>query len=608
MSAVSDQQSTTSNQKPLNMPNSPLTPPCVLIESHDPARNPRSFLFTKPISQIVASTSAEVVPALRRVECEVADGRHAAGFVCYDAASGLDSALRAKLGVETPLLWFGIFQERREIQAGALGSDEAFALSDWTPSLEPDAYARAIGRIREYIAAGDTYQVNFTFTQSAGFEGSVIGLFRAMCRSQRAGFCAFVDLGRHAILSASPELFFRLEGDELTVRPMKGTMRRGRWWEEDEALASSLATCPKNRAENVMIVDLMRNDLGRVAEVGTVTVPRLYEVERYDSLLQMTSTVRCRVRPGIGLAELFASLFPSGSVTGAPKVRTMQIIEELEDGPRGIYTGCIGFLSPGPDALFNVAIRTLAIDKTSRHAIFGVGSGITHDSDAMQEYEECRLKTQFLLTSRPDFELLETLLYETPSGYFILPRHLQRLKQSARYFNFRFDSSKVVEALNKKACELGDGRFRVRLLLRRDGVVTITHAPLTIPAPEPVPLVAVVRDPVDSRDPFLYHKTTCRKMYETRQKARPESYDVLLLNERGEVTESAIANVVVKLEGRFYTPPVYCGLLPGTFRAEVLEKENVEERVLRPEDLEHAEAVYLINSVRKWVRVRLLHA
>jgi len=586
--------------------------PLVVLESHDPLRNPRSFRFADPIREIAAHKPDEVRGVIECVVREVAAGRHAAGILCYEAASGFDPAMRVKLLTDLPLVWFGIFRDRVEITPGQFGSDAAFSLSDWASSLERETYANAIARIREYIASGDTYQVNFTFRQRATFSGSPIGFFRALCRSQRAGFCAYMDLGRHAIISASPEMFLRLEGRELTVRPMKGTMRRGRWWDEDESLARALEHCPKNRAENVMIVDLMRNDLGRVAEVGSVVVPRLYEVERYDTVFQMTSTVQCRVRENVALADLFAAVFPSGSVTGAPKMRTMQIIKELEDSPRGVYTGAIGFVSPrsgGPpgemDSMFSVAIRTVVLDNETKRAEFGVGSGITFDSVAEAEYAECKLKTRFLTTSRPDFELLETLLCELPSGYFLLSRHLERLEKSARYFGFRFDRQSVAEGLQTTARQWNAGRFRVRLLLTRNGSVAITHGPAP-PLSDGLPKVAIASAPIDSGNPFLYHKTTRREVYESRARTRSDCADVLLINERGEVTESAIANLVVAMDGRLYTPPIHSGLLPGVFRAELLEGGRIVERVIRPEDLEKAEAVYLVNSLRKWVRVKVV--
>ncbi len=635
--------------------------PIVLFESYDPERNPRSFRFGGFVGAVEARTPGEVPGVLDRVECAVAANHHAAGFLTYEAAAGLDPVLRVKRAGEEvgfltkaaanlPLVWFGIFRTRDEIPPGEFGSDEKFALSNWTPSLERAEYLQRIERIREYIAQGDTYQVNFTFRQRAEFRGSAVGLYRTLCRSQRAGYCAYLDLGRYAVVSASPEMFFSLSGNELTVRPMKGTAPRGRWWEEDEAIGRALQHCPKNRAENVMIVDLMRNDVGRIAEIGSVRVPRLYDIERYETVFQMTSTVGCRARPGVRLRELFSALFPSGSVTGAPKIRTMQIIEELETDARGIYTGAIGFLSPGNDALFNVAIRTVLVDRAQRRAEFGVGSGITFESDAAAEYQECILKSRFLVDvgqssnvtqiDRPgrvgcpspslphtsaasrsgrvhthsapadaDFELFETILYEPTEGFFLLERHLERLEHSARYFRFRFDRDAALRCLalwsRHSDAKPSEGRYRVRLTLSRHGRLAVTHGPAP-PAPSAAPLVAIAADSVDSADPFLYHKTTRREIYERAARSRPDCADVLLVNERGELTESTIANLVVALDGCFYTPPIFCGLLPGTFRAELLARGEIAERILFPADLRRADSIFLINALRKWTRVELI--
>ncbi len=369
--------------------------PTVLLESYA-ARDPDSFAFFGLCGEVMARRPEEVRPALEAVEKAVADGAYAAGFLAYEAAPGLDPALTTKACADVPLLWFGFFRRRARIAAGGLQPGGEYAVSAWTPSIARPAYDRALQAIREYIAAGDTYQVNFTFRLRADFTGDDRAFYRDLCRAQQASYSAYLDLGRYRILSASPELFFALEEGVLKTRPMKGTRPRGKGPAEDEALARALQESSKDRAENVMIVDLLRNDLGRVAQPGSVEVARLWEVERYETVLQLTSTVQARLRQGVGLAQIFGALFPCGSVTGAPKVRTMQIIAELEEEPRGIYTGCIGFVSPGLDARFNVAIRTAWIDRDKGHAEFGVGGGITWDSRQEGEYEECLVKARVL--------------------------------------------------------------------------------------------------------------------------------------------------------------------------------------------------------------------
>ena len=577
--------------------------PFVLFESY--GRNPtgRSFHFTAPAEEISATALDQVIPALRRIDAAVQNGLHAAGFIAYEAAPAFDSHLRVKNPSAFPLLWFGLFKERHQIQAGKFYGDGQFSLTNAQASLEENAYSQAVEHIRERIAAGDTYQVNFTLRQRARFAGEDLALYHRLCRNQRAGYCAYLNIGRYRILSVAPELFFHWYQGQLTTKPMKGTRPRGRTTAEDRAYAEQLQSSPKERAENLMIVDLLRNDLGRIAEFGSVQVPQLFEVERYETVLQMTSTVTAQPLPQAGFVDILQALFPSGSITGAPKIRTMEIIHALEDSPRQIYTGAIGFLSPGPEAVFNVAIRTLLIDTQTGSAELGLGSGITYDSSPAAEYKECLLKGSFLSQARPDFSLLETLRYENPAGYFLLDRHLARLADAADYFGFSYQENTVHAALQEAATRMLAGKFKVRLSLNRQGAVQVTHETLD---EKPIWRVALSRAPVDSRDVFLFHKTTHREIYETRRAAQPEVDEVLLINEKGELTESTVANLVVRLEGKDYTPPISCGLLAGTWRAELLERGQLVERVLRPEDLSKAEAIFLINSVRGWMPVQIV--
>ena len=403
-----------------------MTEPVVLFESFASGKESRSFAFEGLVEKLVAHRPEEVADLLAEVEKGVGKGLHAAGFLAYEAASGLDSVLETREPGELPLAWFGIFRNRIETKAGSRRLEEAagdrlgnggYALSEWKPSISRSAYDEGLRRIREHIAAGDTYQVNYTLRLLADFAGDPRAFYRDLCRAQRGSFCAYLDLEETCILSASPELFFSLRDGHLVARPMKGTRPRGRWPEEDKRLVEELCSSAKDRAENVMIVDLLRNDLGRVAEIGSITVPRIWEAERYETVWQLTSTVEGHLREGIGLPEIFRGLFPCGSVTGAPKVRTMQIISEVEDSPRGVYTGCIGFISPGPEAVFNVAIRTVCIDRKLGRAEFGVGGGITWGSSAEGEDEECLVKAQVLRERRPEFRLLETMLFAAGKGY-----------------------------------------------------------------------------------------------------------------------------------------------------------------------------------------------
>ncbi len=581
--------------------------PLVLLESHAPGRDDASWAFSDLVSEITAVTPADVVPALQRVEAAVATGCHAAGFISYEAAPGFDPALVTRPPGDVPLLWFGVFRHRLPVTPGTTGeatAREECSATGWQPSIGRDTYDAAIARIREYIAAGDTYQVNFSLRQHFRLNGSPFAWYRDLCRAQRAPFCAFIDTGRFQLLSASPELFFRLDGNHLTVRPMKGTARRGRWATDDGEARSRLRESAKERAENLMIVDLLRNDLGRVAATGSVAVPALFGVETLPTVHQMTSTVTARLRPEISLADLFQALFPCGSVTGAPKKRTMEIIAELEDSPRGVYTGCIGYVSPGPEAVFSVSIRTAVIDATTGIGELGIGSGITWDSAAAAEHDECRAKAAFAQEPAPEFGLIESLLHEEKSGYFLLDRHLARLAASAAYFGFPFDPARVRRQLKEFTGPLA-GNHKVRLLLARSGDISLEAAPIGARASEPL-LAALAAETVEPADPFLYHKTTRRTRFTDELARHPGCAEVLFCNRRGEVTEGTMHNVVARIAGELVTPPLDCGLLPGVLREELLAGGEIRERIITREELARAEEIFLINSVRGWRRAKLV--
>ena len=579
-----------------------MSDPIVLFQSH---RKGASFRFCDPCDTICVSHPEDVGPALDRIERAVHSGLHAAGFFSYEAASGLDPVLKTHVPGDFPLMWFGLFRHRKNIPAGT-PNGRNYDLGAWRPSISRSAYDTALNRIRDLIIAGDTYQVNYSFRLRANFSGNSLSLYRDLCRAQRTDYAAYLDIGRFQILSASPELFFALKNGTLTTRPMKGTAPRGRWWKEDKARAKQLQKSEKDRAENVMIVDLLRNDLGRISKAGSVKVPALWHVEHYETLLQMTSTVTSRVRHDVRLRELVTALFPCGSVTGAPKVRTMEIIKEVEQAARGIYTGSIGYLSPGGDMAFNVAIRTACIDRKTGIAEFGVGSGITSDSSSDGEYEECLTKARLLAAQQPAFDLFETLRYDGKNGFFLLNRHIGRIEASARYFGFAFDRSSVLSALKNAVSNLGKSPHRVRLVLSRNGCVQVETAPLKNTSQKRALSACISPLPVASRDPLLFHKTTRREPYTSRLDMYPMCEEIILINERGEATECSIGNLVAKLDGLYVTPPISCGLLGGTFRAKLISRGKLTERVLKVNDLKRAEALYMINSVRKWTRLKLV--
>jgi para-aminobenzoate synthetase/4-amino-4-deoxychorismate lyase len=581
--------------------------PSALFEAFLPGTEGRSFRFDGLERVLAATTPAAVPGVLAEVERAVAGGRHAAGFVGYEAAPGLDPALPAsRRHPGWPLAWFGIFAERVPVAPGVTGVPGGCRLLAPVPVWDAARYTVAFQAVKAYIAAGDSYQVNLTFRQRFRFHGEPFALYRQLCAAQPAAFCAWLDLGNgRADASASPELFFARRGAQITMRPMKGTAARGTGAADDARRRRQLGASPKERAENLMIVDLVRNDLGRVAATGSVSVPELFAVESYPTLHQMTSTVTARLRDGVGLAEIFRALFPCGSVTGAPKRRSMAIIDELEEGTRGLYCGAIGFVSPGDEAVFNVAIRTALLDLRRGEGELGVGSGVTADAEAAAEYRECLGKAAFLAHGAEPLQLVETLRWEAGRGYALLERHLRRLEVSAAALGFDCAADTVRSAL--LAAAPGGGQHTVRLRLAADGTVAITTAPLASRPPAAGPAtVALAAAPVDSREPLLYHKTTWRPWYDGVLDRYPGCVDVLFCNRRGEVTEGTIHNLVVERDDRLLTPPVASGLLPGTLRGELLATGVLEEAVIRREELSAAGRMWLINSVRGWRRVKLL--
>ena len=580
------------------------------------------LVFRQPQQILQARKLGEVLPVLRQVQ-EAADqrGLWAVGFLSYEAAPAFDAVLRVRPPGDFPLAWFGLFSPPERVnrledaahshntsavdansrqatpgkltQPGGTGTAEPVS---WTPSVDRQTYDAAITSVKEAIVRGDTYQVNYTMRLNAPFQEDAWALFLRLAHAQQAQYSAFVETGRFVLCSASPELFFRLDGEKLLAKPMKGTAGRGRWLAEDDAQAEWLQNSEKNRAENVMIVDMLRNDMGRVAQIGSVQVPRLFEVERYPTVWQMTSTVTAQT--ALPFSEIMAALFPCASITGAPKASTMQIIARLETTPRRVYTGCIGFYAPNRQAQFNVAIRTVIVDRQNGQAEYGVGGGIVWDSTSAGEYDECLIKTRVLTEDRPSFSLIESLLWEPQSGYFLLERHLQRLEDAARYFGFALDGVQARSRLLALVVTLPPWPHKVRLLVAEDGALTCQAAPLDSPAPARQMRLGLAAQPVDTGNVFLYHKTTVRKVYEMALAACPDCDDVLLWNERGELTETCTANLIVKIGDELFTPPVACGLLPGTMRAHLLEQGLVKERVVYKGELGMCEHIYVVNSVR----------
>jgi para-aminobenzoate synthetase / 4-amino-4-deoxychorismate lyase len=641
------------------------TPATVLLEGEKPGPSndqPWTQLFTAPLRVCAAYSAAEIPALFAEIEGAVAAGHCAAGFFSYECATSFEpkAGSRATKAGE-PLAWFGIYAQSyafdhvtgefvdgeppelahfraQQTSAATRAFDEAARPPEPEVTAEfaltEAEYIQRIARIHEWIRAGDIYQLNFTAPFSIEAPGSIAVHYARLRSRQPVDYGAFLHWQQNRrVLSFSPELFFRIGNDgsrcgerRIVTKPMKGTAPRGRTTREDREISEWLRGDAKNRSENVMIVDLVRNDLGRIARTGSVKVEELFSVERYPTLWQMTSTVSAELRPEVGFHDIFRALFPCGSVTGAPKVRAMQLIAEIEDAPRGVYTGAIGFFSPH-QTVFNVAIRTLELN--GARGIFGAGSGVVIDSGPAQEFRECLLKAKFLsgpahriaapisenvpIVSQPDkFSLVETILWD--GSYPLLELHLERLQDSADYFDFSCDRAAVREALEDHARQFADSAPRsprkVRLLVVDDeGHIQIGSEPLSSPVdPNRIGRVTLSSVRTDPANAMLYHKTTHRPIYSRAfEQATHEGFDdVLFLNLRGEVTEGAISNVFVEKDGRWFTPPVDCGLLAGVYRRHLLEtRPEIEERVLFIDDLRSADAIYLANAVRGLRKVEI---
>ncbi len=564
----------------------------------------KRLLFRAPLDIIACHDYGEIDGLFRQMEAALARGHYLAGWIAYEAGYALEPKLRplAPALTDLPLAWFGVFTAP-DFAPESTENIDAVLIDGITPGVDKARYETAIAAIKSYLVAGDVYQINFTFPLNFSLQGWPDDLFARLRRAQPVAYGAHIHNDDWDILSLSPELFFQKREAQLTARPMKGTAPRGRTLDEDKKIAEALRGDAKSQAENLMIVDLLRNDLSRLAEPGSVEVPALFDIETYRTLFQMTSTVSARIVPETPLRTLFTSLFPCGSVTGAPKIRAMEIIRDLEQAPRGVYTGAIGYITPERDMTFSVPIRTLTLKPESRRArrwrgSLGIGSGIVIDSATDAEYQECLLKAAFLTTAAPAFDLVETLRWQPDGGFLRLDAHLQRLSQSAAYFRFAIAHDAIKAALDDLAASLPPSPHRVRLLLSERGVIALTASPLS-PAPAALRL-CVSKVVVNTRDAFLYHKTTARLPYQQalREARALQCFEAVLTNERGELTEGSFTNIFVERDGVLLTPPLSAGLLPGILRAELLKSGRAREATLYPADLRSATRLYIGNSLR----------
>lgn len=586
-----------------------LSSPFVFLETASfDKENKASFLFTDFKKILTFNHGDDIEAFFGKAESFLKKGYWLSGYFSYEFGYYLEPALyhlKQKSGF--PLVWLGVCKKPLLINHSHYQTDSEdrelpHAIRNIKPNITRREYFSKIEKIKKYIKNGLTYETNFTFKLKFDFRGDILDLYLSLRGSQPTSYMALINTGKNRIISLSPELFFRREGRKIVTRPMKGTCSRGFTLKEDVDNRELLKTSKKIKAENLMIVDLLRNDLGKVCE--RVRTPKLFEIEKHPTLYQMTSTVEGRLRADAGIEDIFSSLFPSGSVTGAPKIKTTEIIKELEKEPRGIYTGAIGYISPLKAACFNVAIRTVLIRDGKGE--LGVGGGIVYDSSEAAEYDEALLKAKFL-TERPTrFSLIETIRWERGKGYYLLGPHIARLRNSCGYFSVHLDLRKLKADLKNLEKEMSGGKWRVRILVNQRGEISAEKEPLEkIKAPVKVKISS---HRVNSNNVFLYHKTTHRDLYDKeRTTAQREGFfEVIFLNTNGEVTEGAVTNIFVSKKGKLYTPPVKCGLLQGVLRERLLREGKAEEKIIYLKDILDADKVYVGNSVRGLLEAKVI--
>ncbi len=557
--------------------------------------NKQNLIFTDPVAIVTCRQKSDLPQCFRQTERYLQKGFYLAGFLSYELGYLLEEALNQySPNQDYPLIWLGVYNKPRKLKASITStSDPRYYLSSPVLATGYAKYKKNIDTIKNFIRWGETYQINYTSKYHFNFIGDIFAFYQELKANQQVSYSALINYDGDYIISLSPELFFRIGNNrKITVKPMKGTAPMGTpsgWLREDS----------KNTSENVMIVDLLRNDLGRICKPGTVKVRELFAVEEYATLLQMTSTVTGKLRPEVKMYDVIKSLFPCGSVTGAPKISSMKIIRALEKEPREIYTGAIGYLSPDGQAVFNVAIRTVDLQSCpdrKYHASMGVGSGIVYDSKPDEEYAECQLKAQFLINAMSDFALIETMLFDNGKIKY-LDMHLRRLKISAHFFGITCSVAAIKRELHKYTKSLSE-KIRLRLLLKTTGGIVLEHLPITASIASRA--IAFSSFKTQSNNTFLYHKSTHRKLYDKEFKkfSAKGYFDVIFCNEKNEITEGAISNIFIQTKGRYFTPPLSCGLLHGIQRQIMIGKLKAKEKILYLKDLKNADKIILTNSIR----------
>ena len=583
--------------------------------------NEAAYIYEDPVEIITANEPSEIAQAFAQIQCKLDENYHVAGWVSYEAGLWFESKLKSLLPEKpiVPYIYMGVYKERKILDGQSADQHwrqyedkTAYALNGLQLSLDRESYEQAFDKIQDYLKAGDIYQVNFTQKATFDFEGSTKALYAALRNAQAVQYAAYIESDEIKVLSLSPELFITKSAGKLTAKPMKGTCRRGRTIDEDHKFSTALYHSEKERAENLMIVDLLRNDLSRQAAKGSVKVSNLYEVEKYRTFFTMTTTIEAKVEDGCSALDVMTSIFPCGSVTGAPKIRAQEIINEIEQEQRGIYTGAIGYFTPDGDMCFSVPIRTITINNDGKGEL-GIGGAIVADSVAVNEYDECLLKAEFLTKNYPRFDLIETMGYSPKDGIKFKDDHLERLEKSATYFSFSYDQKYINEQLERHIEYIKSNdveSFKIRVLLSKRGNISVTSEVVSLIDYDELPVVVLSKNNIDSQDTIYFHKTSLREFFVSefiKYHAETGCFDVLFVNEKGELTEGSFTNLIIEKDGVYYTPPVACGLLPGIFRQQFLKDKSIktQEVILRPEDLITADQVYLCNSVRGLIPVQI---
>ncbi len=568
----------------------------------------KHFLLSDPIEIITANSLVEVPGAIQAVENSMKNGGNIAlGYVSYEAAGAIDNdQITLESNISMPLLWFCIFKTQLQDTGPNLQPMKNQEL-DWKHEWDKSSYMAKVLGIQDLIREGFTYQVNLTSRLHSRFIGDPFELYSAMLSSQTGSHSFYIESDDWAVICASPELFFKAENGLIKCKPMKGTRSRGRYSLEDLSLRDELINSEKDRAENLMIVDLIRNDLGKVSEFGTVEVESAFDIEQYPTLWQMTSTVKGQLRANTDLLDIFKALFPCGSVTGVPKVSTMEIITRFEDSPRGIYCGAIGWIRYKNSQLcadFGVAIRCATLDKNTRTLSYGAGGGITSGSEPESEWEELLAKTSILTGRKVPDGLLETMYFSPQTGIKNLERHLKRMQASAKYFGFDFDLTTVRENLRETSSSVKNFS-RLRLILRASSEVNIEYLDFDEIDRTQVTL-ALCPKRVNAENVFLFHKVADRSYYRDMRDRIKGVYDVILANERDEITETTTANLALKFEGKWWTPAISSGLLPGIEREVLLESGELDERVIKVDELSEAQEIAVMNSLRGFIPAKFI--